>query len=83
MKRLAREEATAANAFFNNEVHSMALQVRDVLPQLPLDIIKRDLGESLVCLLPPPIERKQTLLNASWRSEGFRLFDYLVPHFNL
>lgn len=43
MKRAARALAMASNPLLSPEIHNMALQVREVLPYLPLDIIKRDL----------------------------------------
>ncbi|RXG60178.1 Ancient ubiquitous protein 1 [Armadillidium vulgare] len=44
IKRVAREEAMASNPFMSPDITAMALQVREVLPHLPIEAIKRDLA---------------------------------------
>ncbi|KAB7502541.1 Ancient ubiquitous protein 1 [Armadillidium nasatum] len=46
IKRVAREEAMASNPFMSPDINAMALQVREVLPHLPIEAIKRDLVQT-------------------------------------
>ncbi|KAL7636311.1 UNVERIFIED_CONTAM: hypothetical protein RMT77_013070 [Armadillidium vulgare] len=46
IKRVAREEAMASNPFMSPDITAMALQVREVLPHLPIEAIKRDLVQT-------------------------------------